>query len=533
MARSILICALALSVVVLGTAQTLCDGDLNDDGATNVQDIIAQVNYILGTGDLASGGESTVECIEAEYGTCWSDCPNVCGEPEAFVCNMMCRSGYGCPSNGWAILEDGEDVPNADTCCVEDEDACDLGAAVYDCMEGDFNGDDAVTVNDVIILVNAILEGETIEAPDSGSSDSDSCECSCDIDCDCDFDVGYGDCASYDAITGYNNYYCAMDGACGNCCECEDSCDGDSSFWSSPIIVAGRPLRWANGTESVVADVCDSAFGWSHHFEPVSTPLTADEKEILSQAWARAGLAEHASVASFSKHAIELMAVGSPASMLESVHNAALDEIEHAKLCFGLAEKYSSKTQSPGPIPVADAVQFNSDVTSVVRGVVEEGCIAETLSAVIAAVKLTNTNDVDVKSVLKQITEDESRHAKLAWETAAWMLEQDNEAAKTIAEVFGNAASYIPDFADEDVGALPSELRSAQGWISKEEYQTIAKTTIREMIQPWGQLLLKKQALTFAESSINGANQVQENILGLQGVSMVQGLNSQENTSDV
>ena len=74
--------------------------------------------------------------------------------------------------------------------------------------------------------------------------------------------------------------------------------------------------------------------GFGSH-EPRVSPLTlSDADSVQARKWLAAALAEHASVASFSKFALELLAVGAPASLLQRAHQAALDEIRHAQLSF-------------------------------------------------------------------------------------------------------------------------------------------------------------------------------------------------------
>ena len=48
------------------------------------------------------------------------------------------------------------------------------------------------------------------------------------------------------------------------------------------------------------------------------------------------------------------MSVAAPAALVEAAHKAAIDEINHAKLCFGLAHKFGGKPMGPGPFPIPD-----------------------------------------------------------------------------------------------------------------------------------------------------------------------------------
>lgn len=95
---------------------------------------------------------------------------------------------------------------------------------------------------------------------------------------------------------------------------------------------------------------------------------------------------------------------------------AGNDEIVHAKLCFGLANKYSGKRLAPGAFPIENnTVEVETDLAGVVGAVAYEGGIGETLSVVRAAAQLAKVVDPGARKVLETIVSDEARHAGLAW----------------------------------------------------------------------------------------------------------------------
>jgi hypothetical protein len=151
--------------------------------------------------------------------------------------------------------------------------------------------------------------------------------------------------------------------------------------------------------------------------------LPKDVRDALAQKWVENGLAEHASVASFSRFSLQLMSVAAPASLLEAAHLAAMDEIKHAKLCFRLAAKFGERQMGPGPFPIPDGkVEVATNVLQMALSVAVEGCVGETLSVVRAAAQIATCHDPSVKKVLETIAEDEARHAGLAWKTVRWAL---------------------------------------------------------------------------------------------------------------
>src|SRR6185369_11435722 len=100
--------------------------------------------------------------------------------------------------------------------------------------------------------------------------------------------------------------------------------------------------------------------------------------------WTRDGLFEHASVASFGRFALELLAAGAPAALVEDAHRAALDEVRHARLCFDLASAYAGEAIAPGAFPFEGRVEVTSDLASIASRAAREGCIGETIAAAVA-----------------------------------------------------------------------------------------------------------------------------------------------------
>src|SRR5688572_10054793 len=79
-------------------------------------------------------------------------------------------------------------------------------------------------------------------------------------------------------------------------------------------------------------------------------------RERAAEYWANAGLFEHASVAAFARFALQLLALGAPADLVASAQAAMADEIEHARLCFGLAWRYRGRSVGPSALPIADCI---------------------------------------------------------------------------------------------------------------------------------------------------------------------------------
>ncbi len=163
--------------------------------------------------------------------------------------------------------------------------------------------------------------------------------------------------------------------------------------------------------------------GWTDRAARPSVDALAPEvRAALARAWLSDALLEHASVASFGRFALELMAVGAPADLVEAAHQAALDEVRHARLCFTLAASYAGTDLGPSAFPFDGRVEVRRDLAAIAAAVVREGCVGETLAATQAAAQLAHATDPAVRAVLAVIADDEARHAELAWRAVAWMI---------------------------------------------------------------------------------------------------------------
>jgi len=185
----------------------------------------------------------------------------------------------------------------------------------------------------------------------------------------------------------------------------------------------GRPY-FVDG-EARVAPVVRAAGGnaWSEGACPDVAGLGVEERAALAEAWTADALLEQASVASFSRFSLALLAAGAPGDLVELAHCAALDEVRHARLCFGLASAYAGEDIAPGRFPVGEGARAEATVLDIAVSTVREGCVAETVAAAVAAEQLARATDPAVRAALAQIAADEARHAELAWKTVAWAVE--------------------------------------------------------------------------------------------------------------
>lgn len=179
-----------------------------------------------------------------------------------------------------------------------------------------------------------------------------------------------------------------------------------------PFLVEGVPCR-AEPKET---------HDWAAYLEPAGlTGLDAAARAALTRYWTEVGLMEHASIAAFSRFALELMALGAPPSLLEATMAALRDETHHARLAFGLASAHCGTAIGPGPIPMTGAL-VSQTTAEIVATAFLEACVGETCAALEAAEAAERATDPAAIFVLRRIAADETRHAELGWRFVKWAL---------------------------------------------------------------------------------------------------------------
>jgi hypothetical protein len=228
----------------------------------------------------------------------------------------------------------------------------------------------------------------------------------------------------------------------------------------------GRPLVDAAGEGHTAPTVQRN--DWCTHVEP-----DAPTDDVLAAHWRKIGLLEHASIASFARHMLELLHLGAPAHLIAEVAPAQADEVTHAELVFGLAARFGDGPVGPGALDVSQTMP-RSEVHDIFDGLVLEGCIGETVSAAEAAICTGRCTDPATRSILRQIARDEARHAALAWKTAAWMQHRFPHLA-------GRLDALVAD-ARKTTGPVVSHPRAADGLFSRSERQALRQRMLRDVI---------------------------------------------------
>jgi hypothetical protein len=203
----------------------------------------------------------------------------------------------------------------------------------------------------------------------------------------------------------------------------------------------------------------------------------------LAAAWLKDALEEHASVAAFARFSIMGLAVGAPSDIVADAQRASLDEIRHARICFGLARRYGSAEAGPGPLRVDDALGA-LDLVALARLTAEEGCVGETLGALLAERQAAMASDLVVKAALTKIARDEQRHAELAWRFVAWASQVGG--ALVVEEVARAVSSAIVATRATALRALTVDVTTwhAHGRLTCAESKAIAEEGIEKIVLP-------------------------------------------------
>lgn len=213
----------------------------------------------------------------------------------------------------------------------------------------------------------------------------------------------------------------------------------------------------------------------------------------LAAQWSRDAQFEHASIASFGRFGLELLAIGAPAELVERAHRAAIDEIEHARLCFSLASLYGGTALGPGPLPL-DASAFTStpDLATMTHATVLEGCVNETLAALEAEAAAAQAEPEAVREVLRAIQRQETDHASLAFAFVSWALALGGAAVHVAAAAaFQQAEREAKRYPQQPEPAHAALLRS-HGRLSAAQRKELRERAFVQVIAPAAAELLKR-----------------------------------------
>ena len=282
----------------------------------------------------------------------------------------------------------------------------------------------------------------------------------------------------------------------------------------TPTWSAGRPFKVDGATRATRSEVF--TIGISDDHASWNTPMSVSMIENSTYnhdvgiKWLQQAEGEHASIASFARHTLQLMSIGAPSELLEASQAAAIDEIKHAKMCYGLASTFMDKEVIPGVLDVDKSLN-ELELKDIIRSIIQEGCMEETLAAIEAHYRESLAQDPFVKVALKEIAEDETKHAKLAWDTIGWIAkthpEYINFIEGTFKNQFNNEKQVLHHLASSETSICPDygkdEYLQRFGILVPSDQEKVRRFGMEKIIKP-----------TF-ESGTGQFNSIFDKIIGL------------------
>ncbi len=230
---------------------------------------------------------------------------------------------------------------------------------------------------------------------------------------------------------------------------------------------------------------------WSAPRAPVVDQLDSATRQALAAAWRADGQMEHASIAAFSRFILQMMALGATSDLIEGAQQAIEDEIQHARDCFGLADAYDgTRALGPGELQIEELADDELSAPAIVAATVLEGCVGETIAALIARAAHDRATDTEVREVLGKIAEDEMRHATLAWQFVQWALDAGEPGVReAVAQAFDAALSRPPHARTWPEGVDATSMGD-HGRLSVAEQREVIEAGLAQVIGPCASALL-------------------------------------------
>jgi hypothetical protein len=178
-----------------------------------------------------------------------------------------------------------------------------------------------------------------------------------------------------------------------------------------------------------------------------------------------------------------------------------MDETVHAKLAFGIASELNGSPVGPGQLCI-DSALMETSLEDIVRLVVREGCIGETVAAMEAAEARAYATDAAVCSALDTIQNDETAHAQLAWQFVQWALTHRAAGAalhSVVADEFDRAITSESVAHPESTELHPAALAHF-GVLSRGTRAAVRAAALAEVVAPCAAELLRATRLEHTET---------------------------------
>lgn len=302
-----------------------------------------------------------------------------------------------------------------------------------------------------------------------------------------------------DCTTGPHGKMCENggieNGKLGNCvCVCPKLTAGDNC---EIVIALGRPYgKTVSKRKTCLSNDVTCIGGWKSDLLPDGLFAEKDRFDVASaiEEYTIQGIAEHTSIASFSRVTLQLLQLGAPSSIVNLLLLAAQDEIKHAKICFAIVDQLSKtpdsnerKSDYPDIFPLPNA-SIPTDIYTLTSETLKEGIVGESVAAVRLCIRSRTTSNVDLKNILRDVAQDEAKHAALAWKTLSYIIQKKSHKmnAKSAIKHWLNSTSFTgikthPQVLKEKVTYISSGYF---GLLNTEQVKIIQEIVVEGFIRP-------------------------------------------------
>lgn len=196
-----------------------------------------------------------------------------------------------------------------------------------------------------------------------------------------------------------------------------------------------------------------------------------DDSHTFAGWLARGATVERIAAAAFDRLADELASMGAPEFIVREARESAEHERAHFDALASFARREGAEPVIAEPQPFA--ARTLADIAIENAG---EGCVRETLGAVMMAYQSRNAEDPALRAALEKIADEESQHSAWSWALDQWARSVLD--AETVARMDATRARAIAELSRDLCGADPSpELAQRAGMPSA----SAVRAMIREL----------------------------------------------------
>ena len=218
----------------------------------------------------------------------------------------------------------------------------------------------------------------------------------------------------------------------------------------------------------------------------MARPHAPGQTSAVGRYFAETAQLEAASIDAFRILRDELRAHDAPDDLVMAARAAAADEVRHTRSMRRFARRYGPCP--PRPRAGARAVRA---LEAVALENATEGCVRETYAALVAHHQAIVATDDELRETMLAIAADETRHAALSWQVAAWAEDKlDADAADRVRAARSEAVRELRASLDQGVppsvtdvaggpggGACDPHVRGARGPLVARHGLTLEKSS--------------------------------------------------------